>query len=176
VADVGCGHGISTVLLAEAYPRSTFAGFDYHVESIEVARAKAREAGVEDRVRFEVATATTFEGTYDLVTFFDALHDMGDPVGAARHVRSALAPGGTWMLVEPNAGDEVAENMHPLGRVQYAFSNLVCMPGSLSQPGRAALGTAAGEARLSEAIRAGGFTSVRRATETLLNMVLEARP
>jgi hypothetical protein len=176
VADVGCGHGISTVLLAEAYPQSTFVGFDYHAESIEAAREKAREAGVDDRATFEVAAATTFDGEYDLIACFDALHDMGDPAGAARHVHSALAPGGTWMLVEPLAGDDVAENMHPLGRLQYGFSNLVCTPGSLSQPGRAGLGTCAGEARLSEVIRAGGFTSVRRAAETPLNMVLEARP
>jgi SAM-dependent methyltransferase len=168
VADVGCGFGISTVLLAEAYPASRFVGFDYHVESLEAARAAAREAGVEDRVRFEVATAQNFPGEgYDLVTFFDALHDMGDPVGAARHVRSALAADGTFMLVEPSAGDTVAENLHPLGRVRYGFSSLVCTPGSLSQPGRAG--------RLAEVIHAGGFGTVRRAAETPFNMVLEAK-
>jgi SAM-dependent methyltransferase len=176
-ADIGCGIGIPTILLAQAYPRSEFVGFDYHVESIDAARAAAREAGVEDRVRFEIATATNYPGTgYDVVACFDALHDMGDPAACAAHVRSTLAADGTWMIVEPMAGDRLEENMHPLGRVRYGFSTLVCTPGSLSQPGRAALGTMAGEARLSEAIRAGGFTRVRRAAETLFNMVLEARP
>jgi 2-polyprenyl-3-methyl-5-hydroxy-6-metoxy-1,4-benzoquinol methylase len=176
VADVGCGYGISTILMAEAYPESTFVGFDYHREAIEAAREQAREAGVHDRVSFELATATDFPGTgYDLVACFDALHDMGDPTAAARHIRSALAEDGTWMVVEPTAGDRVEENMHPLGRLRYAFSTLVCTPGSLSQPGRAALGTLAGEARLSEVIRAGGFATVRRAAEDVFNMVLEAR-
>ncbi len=177
VADIGCGYGTATIVLAQAYPQSTFVGFDYHVESIERARANAAAAGVEDRVRFEIASATDFRGSgYDLIASFDSLHDLGDPAACARQVRSALADDGTWLIVEPSAGDRVEENLHPLGRLQYAFSNLVCMPGSLSQPGRAALGTAAGEARLSEAIRAGGFTHVRRASETLLNMVLEAKP
>jgi len=176
VADVGCGFGISTVLLAEAYPNSRFVGFDYHQASITEARERALAAGVADRVSFEIATATTFPGRYDLVACFDALHDMGDPVSAARHVRSALAADGTWLLVEPMAGDTVAENLHPLGRLSYGFSNLVCTPGSLSQPGRAGLGTLAGEARLAEVILEGGFGSVRRAAETPFNMVLEAKP
>jgi 2-polyprenyl-3-methyl-5-hydroxy-6-metoxy-1,4-benzoquinol methylase len=176
VADVGCGYGISTILMAEAYPESTFVGYDPHVESIEGARERASEAGVDDRVSFELATATDFRGTgYDLVACFDSLHDMGDPAAAARHIRSALAADGTWMIVEPTAGDSVEENMNPLGRIRYAFSTLVCTPGSLSQPGRAALGTLAGEARLGEMIRAGGFATVRRATDDLYNMVLEAR-
>ena len=177
VADVGCGHGISTVLMAEAYPQSTFVGFDYHEASIEKARHLAAMAGVEDRVRFELATATDFPGWgYDLVACFDALHDMGDPAATAAHVWSALAEGGTWMVVEPSAGDAVEENFNPLGRIRYGFSTLVCTPGSLSQPGRAGLGTLAGEQRLAEVIRAGGFAQVRRAAETPFNMVLEARP
>jgi SAM-dependent methyltransferase len=176
VADVGAGHGIATILLAQAYPNSTFVGFDSHIESIEAARANAAKAGVDDRVRFELATATSFPGErYDLVALFDALHDMGDPAAAARHIRKALAADGTLMVVEPMAGDAVEENFHPLGRVRYGFSTLVCTPGSLSQDGRAGLGTLAGEARLSAAIRAGGFRHVRRATETELNIVLEAR-
>jgi SAM-dependent methyltransferase len=177
VADVGCGYGTATVLLAEAFRASEFVGFDYHVESIERARANAAAAGVEDRVRFEIASATGFPGSgYDLVASFDSLHDLGDPAAAARHVRSALAPDGTWVIVEPQAGDRVEDNLHPLGRIRYSISTLVCTPGSLSQPGRAGLGTLAGEARLADAIRAGGFTQVRRAAETPLNMVLEARP
>jgi 2-polyprenyl-3-methyl-5-hydroxy-6-metoxy-1,4-benzoquinol methylase len=176
VADVGAGLGVATVLLAQAYPNSTFVGFDAHLESIQAARASAAEAGVEDRVRFELASATNFHGTgYDLIACFDSLHDMGDPAAAAAHIRSALAPDGTLMVVEPQAGDAVAENLHPLGRINYGFSTLVCTPGSLSQEGRAGLGTLAGEARLAEAIRAGGFGHVRRAAETDLNMVLEAR-
>jgi 2-polyprenyl-3-methyl-5-hydroxy-6-metoxy-1,4-benzoquinol methylase len=176
VADVGCGHGISTILMAEAYPQSTFVGFDYHEPSIEKARHLAAMAGVEDRVRFEVATATDFPGWgYDLVACFDALHDMGDPAAAASHIWSALAEDGTWMVVEPIAGDSPEENFNPLGRIRYGFSTLVCTPGSLSQPGRAGLGTLAGEKRLSEVIRAGGFGQVRRAAETPFNMVLEAR-
>jgi SAM-dependent methyltransferase len=176
VADVGCGYGTATVLLAEAFPASTFVGFDYHAASIERARANAAAAGVQDRVRFELAGATDFPGSgYDLVACFDALHDLGDPAAAARHVRAALAPGGAWLIVEPQAGDSVEENFHPLGRVRYAISTLVCTPGSLSQPGRAGLGTLAGEARLAAQIRAGGFAHVRRAAETPYNMVLEAR-
>ena len=176
VADVGCGYGTATVLLAEAFPASTFVGFDYHPESIERARANAAAAGVEDRVRFELGSATSYPGSeYDLVCCFDALHDLGDPAGCAAHVRSTLADDGTWLIVEPQAGDRVEDNLHPLGRVRYAISTLVCTPGSLSQPGRAGLGTLAGEARLSAAIRAGGFGQVRRAAETPYNMVLEAR-
>jgi 2-polyprenyl-3-methyl-5-hydroxy-6-metoxy-1,4-benzoquinol methylase len=176
VADVGAGHGIATILLAQAYPESTFVGYDAHPESVHAARANAVEAGVADRVRFEVASATAFPGGgYDLIACFDALHDLGDPAAAAAHIRSALAPDGTLMVVEPQAGDAVADNLHPLGRVRYGFSTLVCTPGSLSQDGRAGLGTLAGEARLAEAIRAGGFSTVRRAAETDLNLVLEAR-
>ena len=177
VADVACGIGISTILMAEAYPASRFVGFDYHEESLAQARRNADEAGVADRVEFRAATATDFPGSdYDLIACFDALHDMGDPQGAARHIHSALAADGTWLLVEPNAGDAVVENLHPIGRLQYGYSVLVCTPGSLSQPGRAGLGTAAGQARLSEAILGGGFASVRRVTETPFNMVLEAKP
>jgi 2-polyprenyl-3-methyl-5-hydroxy-6-metoxy-1,4-benzoquinol methylase len=177
VADVGCGLGISTILLAQAYPESRFVGFDYHEESLAQARQSAEEAGVADRVEFRAATATDFPGSgYDLIACFDALHDMGDPQAAAGHIRAALADDGTWLIVEPNAGDSVAENLHPTGRLQYGYSVLVCTPGSLSQPGRAALGTAAGQARLSEAIRGGGFRHVRRVAETPFNMVLEARP
>jgi SAM-dependent methyltransferase len=176
VADVGCGYGTATVLLAEAFPQSEFVGFDYHVESIERARANAAAAGVEDRVRFEVASATAFPGSgYDLIASFDSLHDLGDPAACARHVRSALADDGSWLIVEPSAGDRVEENLHPLGRIRYAISTLVCTPGSLSQEGRAGLGTLAGEAKLAEAIRAGGFRQVRRAAETPFHMVLEAR-
>jgi SAM-dependent methyltransferase len=177
VADVGCGYGIAPILLAQAYPNSTFVGFDTHEASIAEARRRAREAGVEDRVTFELASAADFPGTgYDLIACFDALHDMGDPAGAARHIRSALAADGTWLIVEPSAGDRVEENLHPLGRVRYGFSTLVCTPGSLSQPGRAGLGTLAGEQRLSEVIREGGFPQVRRAAETLYHLILEARP
>ncbi len=177
VADVGCGLGISTILLAEAFPRSRFVGFDVHAESIHAARENARAAGVSDRVTFEVATAAGYPGEgYGLVACFDALHDMGDPAGAAAHVLRTLAEDGTWMIVEPSAGDSVEENLHPLGRLRYAFSSLVCTPGSLAQDGRAGLGTLAGERRLSEVIRAGGFTRVRRAAETPFNMILEARP
>jgi SAM-dependent methyltransferase len=177
VADIGCGHGLGTILLAQAYPNSVFVGFDYHQESVEVARERAVPEGVADRVRFAVAGADDFPGAdYDLVVHFDALHDLGDPVAAARRVRETLAPDGTWMIVEPLAGDRIEDNLNPLGRIRYGFSTLVCTPGSLSQPGRAGLGTLAGEAKLAEVIRAGGFGSVRRAAENELNMVLEARP
>jgi 2-polyprenyl-3-methyl-5-hydroxy-6-metoxy-1,4-benzoquinol methylase len=177
VADVGCGHGLATILLAQAFPRSRFEGFDAHAESIEVARRRAEEAGVADRVRFELGTADAYpRRDYDLVTVFDALHDMGDPGGAARHIRSTLAPDGTWMIVEPSAGDRIEENFHPLGRLRYGFSTLVCTPGSLSQDGRAGLGTLAGGARLSEIISGAGFGTVRLAAETPFNLVLEARP
>jgi SAM-dependent methyltransferase len=177
VADVGCGHGESTILLAQAFPRSTFVGFDLHAESIATARRRAREECVEDRVSFAVAGASDFPGEgYDLVAHFDCLHDLGDPVAAARRVRETLADDGTWMVVEPLAGDRVEDNLHPLGRLDYGFSTLVCTPGSLAQPGRMGLGTQAGEARLAEVIRQGGFASVRRAAETETTMVLEARP
>jgi SAM-dependent methyltransferase len=176
VADVGCGHGSSTLLMAEAFPASRFVGVDYHEASIATARRRAEEAGLGDRVRFEVAGADGYGGKdYDLIAFFDAFHDLGDPVAAARHAASALAPGGTCLLVEPFAHDRVEDNLNPIGRMYYGFSTLVCTPGSLSQPGRAGLGTQAGQARLAEALRAGGFTHVRRAAETELNLVLEAR-
>ena len=177
VADVGCGHGASTILMAQAYPQSRFFGFDYHGASIEQARAKAAVAGVSDRVTFEVAPAKSFPGKgYDLVAFFDCLHDMGDPVGAASHVRQSLAPDGTWMVVEPFANDDVAANLNPVGRIYYSASTLFCVPASLSQEVALGLGAQAGEARLSEVIRSGGFTRFRRATETPFNLVFEARP
>ena len=177
VADVGCGHGASTVLMAQAYPKSTFAGFDYHEGSIQTARARAREAGVMDRVDFEVAHAKDFPGSgYDLVTFFDCLHDMGDPVGAARHVLSTLSPGGSWMIVEPFANDRVEDNLNPIGRVFYSASTLLCTPASLSQEVGLALGAQAGEARMRKVVTEGGFSQFRRATETPFNLIYEARP
>ena len=177
VADVGCGHGASTILMARAFPESTFVGSDYHAGSIETARRRAEEAGVADRVRFEVAPAAAYTGEgYDLVTMFDCLHDMGDPVGAARHVLGTLAPDGTWMIVEPAAGDRVEDNLNPVGRAYYGFSTLLCTPASLSQDVGLALGAQAGEARLRDVVTAGGFTRFRRATETPFNLVLEARP
>ncbi|MGH2907941.1 MAG: class I SAM-dependent methyltransferase [Solirubrobacteraceae bacterium] len=177
VADVGCGHGSSTILMARAFPRSTFVGSDYHEGSIETARRRAHEAGVADRVRFEVAPAAAYSGgNYDLVTMFDCLHDMGDPVGAARHVLSTLGPDGTWMIVEPNAGDRTEDNFNPVGRAYYAFSTLLCTPASLSQDVGLALGAQAGEARIGDVVRTGGFTRFRRAAETPFNLVFEARP
>lgn len=177
MADVGCGHGASTILLAQAYPSSTFFGFDYHAPSIDAARKAAAEAGVADRVTFEVASAKDYPGTdYDLVAHFDCLHDMGDPVGAAAHVLQSLAAEGTWMIVEPFAGDSVEDNLNPIGRVFYSASTLICTPASQSQEVGLALGAQAGEARLGEVIREAGFTRVRRATETPFNIVLEARP
>jgi SAM-dependent methyltransferase len=177
VADVGCGHGASTIVMAKAYPNSRFVGFDYHAPSVERARAAAREAGVAERCRFEVADSKQFPGGgYDLVAFFDCLHDMGDPVGAARHVRQALAPEGTWLIVEPFAADTVEGNLNPVGRIYYAASTMVCVPASLSQEGAMALGAQAGEARLRAVVTAGGFTRFRRATATPFNLILEARP
>jgi SAM-dependent methyltransferase len=177
VADVGCGHGASTILMAQAFPNSTFVGSDYHDGSIETARRRAEDAGVADRVSFEVAPATAYSGTdYDLVTMFDCLHDMGDPVGAARHVRGTLKPDGTWMIVEPQAGDRVEENLNPVGRAYYGFSTLLCTPASLSQDVGLALGAQAGEARIGDVIGTAGFTRFRRATETPFNLVFEARP
>ena len=177
VADVGCGHGSSTILMAQAFPNSTFVGSDYHQESIETARRRAYEAGIADRVRFEVEPAAAYGGRdYDLVTMFDCLHDMGDPVGAARHVRGTLKPDGTWMVVEPHAGDQVEENLNPVGRVYYAFSTLLCTPASLSQEVGLALGAQAGEARIGDVVRAAGFTRFRRVAETPFNAVYEARP
>lgn len=167
VADVGCGHGVSTILMAQEFPASTFTGFDVHADSIATARTRAQEAGVADRVRFEVADATGYAGRgYDLIAFLDALHDLGDPVGAARHARAALAGDGSCLLVEPYAGDRIEDNLNPVGRMYYGFSTLVCTPGSLSQPGRARLGKQAGETRLREVMLDGGFGSVRRAAET----------
>jgi SAM-dependent methyltransferase len=175
-ADVGCGHGASTVLMAEAFPASTFVGFDAHGPSVEAARKRAADAGVGDRTRFEVATALDFAGTYDLVAFFDCLHDMGDPGGALAHVRGALDPDGTVLLVEPMAGDSVADNLNPVGAAYYGFSTLLCTPSSLSQEVGTALGAQAGEARLRELATGAGFTRVRRVAETPFNMVLELRP
>ena len=177
VADVGCGHGASTILLAQAYPRSTFTGFDYHGPSIERARQVARDTGIADRVTFEVAKAKDYPGAhYDLVAFFDCLHDMGDPVGAAVHVRETLKADGVWMIVEPFAHDRLEDNLNPIGRIYYSGSTQICTPASLSQEVGLALGNQAGEARLREVVTAGGFTRFRRATETPFNLVFEARP
>jgi len=176
VADIGCGHGASTIIMAEAYPQSRFVGFDYHRPSIESARKRAAEAGLSDRVSFEVASAKDFPGQYDLVAFFDSLHDMGDPTGAAAHVRQTLGKDGTWLLVEPFAGDKLEDNLHPLGRLFYSVSTLVCTQASLSQEVGTALGAQAGEARLREVVTKAGFTRFRRATETPVNLVFEVRP
>lgn len=176
VADIGCGHGVSTILMAQAYPNSTFIGFDYHEGSIAIARQRAADAGVADRVRFEVATAKEYPGSYDLVMVFDALHDMGDPVGAAAHVRETLKPDGTWLIVEPYADDRVENNLHPLGRAYYAGSTLMCTPASLDQEVGLALGAQAGEARLRDIVTQGGFSRFRVAAQTPVNLVLEARP
>ena len=177
VADVGCGYGASTILMAQAFPNSTFTGSDYHNGSIETAHQHAREAGVTGRVSFETAPAAAYSGTdYDLVTMFDCLHDMGDPVGAARHVRGTLKADGTWMIVEPHAGDRVEENFNPVGRAFYSFSTLLCTPASLSQDVGLALGAQAGEARIRDVVTAGGFTRFRRVAETPFNLVFEARP
>jgi ubiquinone/menaquinone biosynthesis C-methylase UbiE len=177
VCDVGCGHGASTVLLAQAFPASTFVGVDAHAGSIEVACERAAEAGVADRITFVAGTAQELDGGgFDLVCFFDALHDMGDPVGAAARARAALAPGGTCLVIEPYAEDRIEDNLTPLGRVYYGFSTLLCTPGSLSQPGRAGLGAQAGPAKLADVLRAGGFASVRTAAATPFNLVLEAKP
>jgi SAM-dependent methyltransferase len=176
VADVGCGHGSSTILMAKAFPSSRFTGSDYHDGSIETARQRAAEAGV-DNAEFQIAPAAGFEGAkYDLITMFDCLHDMGDPVGAARHVRKAIAPDGTWMIVEPRAGDRVEDNLNPVGRAYYGFSTLLCTPASLSQEVGLALGAQAGEARIRDVVTSGGFTRFRRAAETPFNLVFEARP
>lgn len=177
VADVGCGHGAAAILIAQAFPRAGVIGYDVHPESVAVATRRAREAGVADRVRFEVASAQDYPARdLDLVCALDALHDMGDPIGAARHVRRSLRPDGAWLVVEPYAADRLEENLTPLGRLAYGVSTLVCTPGSLSQDGRAGLGTQAGEARLREAIGRGGFRSVACAARTPFNLVLDARP
>jgi SAM-dependent methyltransferase len=177
VADVGCGHGASTLILAEAYPRSEIVGFDYHPESIERARAAAQQAGADDRVSFEIASAKAYPGSgYDLVAMFDCLHDMGDPVGAAGHVLDSLAEDGTWLIVEPFANDRLQDNVNPVGRVFYSASTMVCTPASRDQEVGLALGAQAGEARLRAVVTEGGFRRFRRATETPFNLVLEARP
>ncbi|HSD88464.1 MAG TPA: class I SAM-dependent methyltransferase [Kofleriaceae bacterium] len=176
VADVGCGVGASTIIMAKAYPASRFVGFDSHAGSIELARQRAREAGVADRVTFEVASATDFPGSnYDLIAHFDCFHDLEDPRGAAKRAREAIAPDGTWLLVEPFASDRPEHNHNPVGRVFYSASTMLCVPHSLSQGGPA-LGAQAGEAKLGEQVKAGGWTQFRRATETPFNLVLEARP
>jgi len=177
IADVGCGHGASSVLLARAYPTARILGSDYHPASIDTARKRAADAGVGDRARFEVASAQTFSGTgYDLVATFDCLHDMGDPAGAARHIRQALDADGTWLIVEPLAGDTLADNLNPVGRIYYSFSAFLCVPNARSQPGGHAMGAQAGEAAIREVVRQAGFTRFRRASETPFNAVYEARP
>lgn len=177
VADVGCGKGASTLLMAQSFPNSEFFGFDYHDKSIEGARESARRQGVSDRVHFEVAKAKEFPGgNYDFVCVFDCLHDMGDPVGAARHVRESLAPDGTWMVVEPFANDRLKDNLNPVGRVYYSFSTLLCTPCSRSQEIGLCLGAQAGEARIREVVSTAGFSRFRRAAETPFNLIYEARP
>lgn len=177
VADVGCGHGASTLIMARAYPRSRFVGFDYHPASVATAREQAAREGLADRVSFEVASAQDLPARgFDLACMFDCLHDMGDPQGAAASLRRAIAPDGTLMVVEPRAGDRLTDNFNPVGRVFYAASAMICTPASLNQPGQAGLGAQAGPARVSEVIRQGGFGRVRVAAETPFNMVLEARP
>jgi SAM-dependent methyltransferase len=176
VADVGCGLGTSTILMAQAYPKSTFVGFDYHDGSIKMAREAAAKAGVGDRVKFEVAKAKDYPGKgFDLVAFFDCFHDMGDPEGAAKHVKESMTPDGAWMIVEPFAHDKLEDNLNPIGRVYYAASTMLCTPASLSQEVGLALGAQAGEGRLSKILKAAGFSRVRRAAETPFNIVLEAR-
>jgi SAM-dependent methyltransferase len=177
VADVGCGHGASTIIMAQAFPASSFTGFDYHAPSIEVARASAKKAGVADRVRFEVATAKDFPGRdYDLVAVFDCLHDMGDPVGAAAHVKQSLKADGAWLIVEPFANDRLEDNLNPVGRIFYAASTFICTPASRAQEVGACLGAQAGQARIGRVVADGGFTRFRRATQTPFNLIYEARP
>ena len=175
VADVGCGHGAATIMIGQAWPNAEVVGFDYHDGSIAAARARAADAGVGDRVTFEVAGAKDFPGTYDLVCMFDCLHDMGDPVGAARHVREALNPGGTVLVVEPAAADRPEDNHDPLGRLMYAASTMFCTPASLHDDGGLGLGNQVGVARLTELLTQAGYRSVRLAASTPLNIVLEAR-
>lgn len=177
VADVGCGHGASTIIMGKAFPNSQFVGLDYHDASIERANEAAREAGVESNVHFEVASAKEYPGSgYDLVATFDCLHDMGDPVGAARHVLQSLAPDGTWLIVEPFANDALADNLNPVGKLYYAASTMICTPASLSQEVGLGLGAQAGEARLRDVVEQGGFTRFRQAAATPFNLILEARP
>lgn len=176
VADVGCGLGASTILMAKSFPKSKFFGFDYHDKSIETAKLRARDAGVADRIEFKTVKAKEYPGKdYDFVTFFDCLHDMGDPVGAAAHVRNSMKNDGTWMVVEPAAGDKLEDNLHPIGRAFYGASTLLCTPNSLAQEVGLALGAQAGEARLREVVSAGGFKHFRRATETPFNLIFEVR-
>ncbi|MEZ0274464.1 MAG: class I SAM-dependent methyltransferase [Roseimicrobium sp.] len=175
VADVGCGHGASTFIMAKAFPNSEFIGYDLHPASIDESNKHAAQHGLKN-LKFEIASAQDFGGNgFDLVAIFDALHDMGDPVGASKHVRKSLAPDGTFMIVEPRAGDTLAENLNPVGRVYYAASTMICTPGALSQPGGMSLGAQAGIKRLTEVLNSGGFSKVRRATDTPFNVVLEAR-
>jgi SAM-dependent methyltransferase len=177
VADVGCGFGSSTILMAQAYPNSRFFGFDYHDASVEAARRAAEAAGITDRVTFEVASAKAFDGDgYDLVTVFDCLHDMGDPEGAAAHIRKTLKPDGAFMIVEPFAGDRLEDNLNPVGRMFYAASAMVCTPGSRAQEVGACLGAQAGEARMKDVATKAGFSRFRRAAETPFNLIYEARP
>jgi len=177
VADIGCGLGASTILLAREYPNSAFTGSDYHDRSIEIARKRAGDAGVADRVSFEVASAAEFSGTgYDLAATFDCLHDMGDPLAAARHIRQALTADGTWLIVEPHAGDTITDNLNPIGRIYYNGSIFLCVPNAMSQTGGYALGAQAGEAAIRQLVTDAGFTRFRRAAETPFNLIYEARP
>ena len=177
VADVGCGHGASTTLMARAFPNSSFTGSDYHEGSIIQARKQAADAGLAGQVSFDVASAQTFNGgPYDLVTSFDCLHDMGDPLGAARHIREMLAPDGTWMVVEPYAGSSVTDNLNPVGRVYYSFSTFLCVPNALSQEGGYSLGAQAGEEPIRRLTADAGYTGFRRVAETPFNIIYEARP
>ena len=177
VADVGCGYGASTLIMAEAYPASEFVGYDYHAPSIEYAAAAAKKAGVADRVRFEVASAKSYPGNgFDLVAVFDCLHDLGDPVGAAKHVLQSLRPDGTWLIVEPFAGDRLEDNLNPVGRIFYSASTFICTPASRSQEVGACLGAQAGEARIRDVVALGGFSRFRRAHQTPFNLLFEARP
>jgi SAM-dependent methyltransferase len=177
VADIGCGLGASTILMAKTYPKSEFYGFDYHDGSIALAKEAAKKEGVADRIKFEVASAKGYPGKdYDFVAFFDCLHDMGDPKGAAAYVRSTLKPDGTWMIVEPYAEDATEGNHNPVGRVFYSASTMLCVPASMSQEVGAALGAQAGEGRIKGVVTGGGFTRFRRATQTPFNLVFEARP
>jgi SAM-dependent methyltransferase len=176
VADVGCGHGASTILMAEAFPKSTFVGFDYHADSIAIARRRAQQAGLGDRITFEVASADDFSGSgYDLICFMDCFHDLGDPLGAASHARETLCSDGAVLMVEPFAGDRVEDNFNPVGRLFYAASTVLCTPNSLSQKVGRGLGAQAGQGQLEAILREAGFTRVRRATETPFNLILEAR-
>ena len=177
VADVGCGHGASTIIMAQAYPASEFIGFDYHEPSIAHARETAKKADLGERVRFEVASAKTYPGKdYDLVTVFDCLHDMGDPVGASAHVKQSLRKDGSWMIVEPFANDRLEDNLNPVGRIFYAASTFICTPASRSQEVGACLGAQAGEERLRGVVSEGGFSKFRRAAQTPFNLIFEARP